>query len=82
MNLHSHLELRRYFTQDLAAHVNYEVAKIWEEGSDWAHRHLLHSVGVGLTYQTPIGLKIQAHYSKNLSLADTQSFGVGLVTSF
>jgi len=82
MNLHSHLELRRYFTQDLAAHVNYEVAKIWEEGSDWAHSHLLHSVGVGLTYQTPIGLKIQAHYSKNLSLADTQSFGVGLVTSF
>ena len=82
MNLYSNLELRRYFTHDLAAHVNYEAAKIWEDSSDLARSHLLHSVGVGLTYQTPIGLKIRAQYSKNLSLEDTRSFSVGIVSSF
>jgi tetratricopeptide (TPR) repeat protein/predicted choloylglycine hydrolase len=82
MNLYSNLELQRYFTHDLAAHVNYEAAKIWEDSSDLARSHLLHSVGVGLTYQTPIGLKIRAQYSKNLSLEDTRSFSVGIVSSF
>ena len=30
---------------DLAAHVNYEVAKIWEDATDLARSDLLHSVG-------------------------------------
>jgi predicted choloylglycine hydrolase len=82
MYLHSNLELQRYFTHDLAAHVNYEVAKIWEDATHLARSDLLHSVGGGLTYQTPIGVKIRAQYSKNLSLADTHSFSVGIVSSF
>ena len=82
MNVHSNLELRRYFTHDLEAHVNYEVAKIWEDVSDCAHSHSLHSVGAGLSYQTPIGLKLRAQYSKNLTLADTHSFSLGIVSTF
>ncbi len=82
MNLYSNLELRRYFTHDLAAHVNYEAAAIWEDADDLGRSDRLHSVGVGLTYRTPIGLKIRAQYSKNLSLANTHSFSVGIVSSF
>ncbi|NLY11333.1 MAG: hypothetical protein GX020_06590 [Firmicutes bacterium] len=82
MNLYSMLEIQRYFTYDLAAHVNYEVAKIWEDAADRDRSTSLHSVGVGLTYQTPIGLRVRAQYSKNLSLADTHSFSIGFVNPF
>ena len=82
MYLYSKLELQRYFTHELAAHVNYEVAKIWEDGGNRDQSNVLHSIGVGLTYQTPIGLKVGAQYSKNLTLADTHSFSIGIVNSF
>lgn len=81
MNLHSILEVQRYFTQDIAAYVNCEMAKIWEDASVLAQSDLLHSVGVGLTYQTPIGLKVGAQYSKNLALPNTDSFRIGIMSS-
>ncbi|HHV45159.1 MAG TPA: hypothetical protein GXX57_10915 [Firmicutes bacterium] len=79
MYLYSKLEVRRYFTYDLAAHVDYEVAKIWEDAAKRDQSNLLHSIGVGLTYQTPIGIKVQARYSKNLTLPDTDSLRIGIV---
>jgi predicted choloylglycine hydrolase len=82
MNLHSKLEVQRYFTHDLAAYVNYEAAKIWEDASNPDQSSFLHSVGVGLTYQTPIGLQIRAQYSRNLTLANTHSFSIGLANPF
>jgi outer membrane protein assembly factor BamA len=82
MYLYSKLELQRYFTHDLAAHVNYEIAKIWEDATKTDENSLLQSVGVGLTYQTPIGLQVRAQYSKNLTLADTHCFSIGLVHPF
>jgi hypothetical protein len=57
------------------------MAKIWEDASVLAQSDLLHSVGVGLTYQTPIGLKVGAQYSKNLALPNTDSFRIGIMSS-
>lgn len=82
MYLYSKLEIQRYFTQDLAAHVNYELAKIWEDASNGGQSSLLQSFGVGLTYQTPIGIQVRAGYSRNLTLENTQSFRIGIAKSF
>ena len=81
MYLHSNLELQRYFTNDLMAHVNFELGNIWEDGAKEQSNHL-HSVGLGVTYQTPIGLHVRARYSKNLTLDNTHSFSIGLVNPF
>ena len=82
MYLHSAFELRRYFTPDLAAHFHVELAKVWEDGTKLDQGSVLRSVGVGLTYQTPIGLQVGVRYSKSLTVANTHSFGIGLVHPF
>ncbi len=82
MYVYSSLEMQRYFTHDLAVHVNFELAKIWENGLNSDQDSLLYSVGGGLTYQTPIGLSVRAQYSRNLSLPDVHSFSMGMVNSF
>ncbi|HHV44902.1 MAG TPA: hypothetical protein GXX57_09605 [Firmicutes bacterium] len=79
MNLYSKLEIQRYFTHALVADINYEVAKVWEDATNRERSNVLHSIGVGLTYQTPIGLQVRAHYSKNLTLEGVHSFCIGIV---
>lgn len=82
MYVYTNLELERYFTDVLAAHVNVEVAKIWGNSAKPDLSSQLYSVGGGLTYQTPIGLKVRAQYSRNLSLPNAYSINVGLVSPF
>ncbi len=82
MYVYTNLEFERYFTDVLAAHVNVEVAKIWENSAKPELSSQLYSVGGGLTYQTPIGLKIRAGYNKNLSVPNAYSISVGLVSPF
>jgi hypothetical protein len=35
-----------------------------------------------MTFQTPIGIKVRARYSKNLSLQDVDNWSIGIVKSF
>lgn len=82
MYTYSNLEMQRYLSHDLAVHVNFEAAKIWENSKKKELSSLLYSVGGGLTYQTPIGFQIRAQYSRNLSLPNVHSIYIGLVAPF
>lgn len=82
MYAYSNTEIQRYLTTDLAAHVNFETAFIWENSTKIDVSSQLYSIGCGLTYQTPIGLPVRAKYSKNLSLPNIYSMFVGIVAPF
>lgn len=82
MYAYANLELERYFTDVLAAHVSFEAARIWENSAKPDLSSRLYSVGGGLTYQTPIGLKVRAQYSRNMSLPNVYSVNMGLAIPF
>lgn len=82
MYAYSNIEMQRYFTHDLAVHVNFEAAYIWESCIKTDLSNQLYSVGGGLTYQTPIGFPIRVQYSRNLSLPNVYSIFMGLIAPF
>lgn len=82
MYVYSNFEVQRYFTHHLAAHFNFEAAKIWENEANRELSSLLYSVGGGMTYKTPVGIDVRAQYSRNLTLADMHSVTIGIVNRF